>query len=315
MQANIKSAQNGIDDNFITKWDGQGITSSTARASNVATGFDLVGLGVIRNSDLAVTTGLPHAPYTTFSGQPVGPDDVLIKFTYVGDGNFDGQVDFDDFVAMDNTFFGLTPNLGWASGDINFDGEINFDDYTVVDQSYFFQGAPLSGGGGISFAFASAEAHAANEFAGSISPLAPQRQCRNLTRDCRRQCRIVVNGEWRSCRSQVVADQRRPRSSRRLITRQSTMRSKPCRWQLPTARWQNKSRPHPTKSGQMSRLVGEMFHKPHKWPARHGTVEFDRAISVFGPLWECGQANCPSERIDAITNPADTIHPRTAVSP
>ncbi len=44
---------------------------------------------------------------------------------------------------MDNAFFELIPNLGWATGDINYDGTITFDDYTVVDQAFFFQLAPL----------------------------------------------------------------------------------------------------------------------------------------------------------------------------
>ncbi len=143
VQAAIVSAQNGLDANFITKWDGPGITSSAARATNIGGGFDLVGLGAIRNSDIDIITGLPGASYTTFSGQPVTPDDVLVKYTYIGDGNLDGLVSFDDYVGMDNAFFGLIPNLGWATGDINFDGVINFDDYTVVDQAFFFQGARL----------------------------------------------------------------------------------------------------------------------------------------------------------------------------
>ncbi len=146
IQATIVSAQNGLDPDFVTKWDGPGITSSAARSLNTAFGFDLVGLGVIRNSDIDVITGLPGASYTTFSGQLVTPDDILVKYTYIGDGNLDGVVSFDDYVGMDNAFFGLIPNLGWATGDINFDGVINFDDYTVVDQAFFFQGAPLSRG-------------------------------------------------------------------------------------------------------------------------------------------------------------------------
>ena len=146
-QADIVSAQNGLDANFITNWDGPGITSSAARTANLASNFDLVGLGAIRNSDIDILTGLPGSSYTTFSGQAVTPDDILVKYTYIGDGNLDGLVSFDDYVGMDNAFFGLIPNLGWATGDINFDGVINFDDYTVVDQAFFFQGAPLSGEG------------------------------------------------------------------------------------------------------------------------------------------------------------------------
>ncbi len=172
IETNIKSARNGQDSNLVTNWDGQGITSSTARTSNLSTGFDLVGLGVIRNSDLEIATGLPHSPYTTFAGQPVGPNDVLIKFTYTGDGNFDGQVDFDDYIAMDNAFNGLIPNLGWATGDINYDEVINFDDYSLVDQAFFFQSAPLSGGGAINIAVVDMESGLGSEAATSISSMA-----------------------------------------------------------------------------------------------------------------------------------------------
>ncbi len=144
VQAKIASAQNGVDTNFITNWDGPGITSTSTHTSNVATGFDLAAIGAIRNSDIDVITGLPGAAYPSFGGVPVSPDDVLVKYTYIGDGNLDGLVSFDDYVGMDNAFFGLIPNLGWATGDINFDNAINFDDYTVVDQAFFFQGAPLA---------------------------------------------------------------------------------------------------------------------------------------------------------------------------
>jgi hypothetical protein len=148
IQADIASAQNGVDDNFVTKWDGPGLTSSAARAANVAATFDLIGLGVIRNSDLDITTGVPGSTYPSFTGVPVTPDDILIKYTYTGDGNLDGAVTFDDYAAMDAAFFGTISNLGWATGDINFDGVINFDDYAVVDQAFFRQGAPLAGSGG-----------------------------------------------------------------------------------------------------------------------------------------------------------------------
>ncbi len=59
IQAKIVSAQNGVDGNFITNWNGPGITSSAARNANLASKFDLVGLGAIRNSDMDVLTGLP----------------------------------------------------------------------------------------------------------------------------------------------------------------------------------------------------------------------------------------------------------------
>jgi hypothetical protein len=148
IQAEIVSAQNGVDGSFITNWNGPGLTSSTARQMNVAATFDLTAIGVIRNSDIDIATGFPGSAYTSFNGIPVTVDDILVKFTYTGDGNLDGAVTFDDYAAMDAAFFGTIPNLGWATGDINFDNVINFDDYAVVDQAFFNQGAPLSGEGG-----------------------------------------------------------------------------------------------------------------------------------------------------------------------
>jgi hypothetical protein len=98
-----------------------------------------LSLGVIRNSDLDIATGLPGSAYDTWNSQDVGFHDVLVKFTYTGDGNFDGIVSFDDYAAMDAAFFQTIAVLGWATGDVNNDGVINFDDYAAVDQAFFNQ--------------------------------------------------------------------------------------------------------------------------------------------------------------------------------
>jgi hypothetical protein len=143
LRGQIISAQNGLDANFLTRWDGSGLTSSSARATNVAAGLDLVALGLIRNNDLDIATGVPGSAYTSFGGVNVGLHDLLVKYTYTGDGNLDGAVTFDDYAAMDSAFFGSIPNVGWATGDINFDNVVNFDDYAVVDQAFFQQGAAV----------------------------------------------------------------------------------------------------------------------------------------------------------------------------
>ncbi len=135
--AKVVSAQNGLDSNFVTYWNGAGVTSSAARPANVSTGFDLVGLGVIRNSDLNIMTGLLTSTYTSFGGVALTANDVLVSYTLVGDANLDDVISFDDYVGMDNAFFGLIPNLGWATGDLNLDDTISFDDITAMDQAYF----------------------------------------------------------------------------------------------------------------------------------------------------------------------------------
>ena len=58
-----------------------------------------------------------------------------LEFTFIrGDANGDGEVNFDDYVAIDNGFNnGLT---GFSNGDFNYDGEVNFDDYVLIDLAF-----------------------------------------------------------------------------------------------------------------------------------------------------------------------------------
>src|SRR5207244_5622016 len=75
--------------------------------------------GVVTASDIGVTT---------FSGQTVSSTDVLVKYTYSGDANLSGTVDFDDF----NKFlagFNHTQSPRWFTGDFNYTGTVDFDDF------------------------------------------------------------------------------------------------------------------------------------------------------------------------------------------
>ena len=113
-------------------WNGTGITSSAARNDTTF----LTAVGAISNN-IGGT-----ALYTTFDNQPVGLNDVLIKYTYVGDTNLDGVVDGSDYSRIDNAF--LTPVTGWFNGDFNYDGAIDGSDYTLIDNAFNTQGAVLA---------------------------------------------------------------------------------------------------------------------------------------------------------------------------
>jgi autotransporter-associated beta strand protein len=118
------------------------ITSSVAAADST----HLTAVGV--------ATGL-----TSFEGGMVSASDVLLKYTYYGDANLDGQVDGTDYSRIDN---GVLMNLtGWYNGDFNYDGVINGSDYTLIDNAFNTQGAnieaqfaspaaQIAGGSGIS---------------------------------------------------------------------------------------------------------------------------------------------------------------------
>jgi hypothetical protein len=66
---------------------------------------------------------------------------VLVKYTYYGDANFDGKVNFDDYARIDAGFnSGAT---GWLNGDFNEDTRVNFDDYALIDNAFNYQGGSL----------------------------------------------------------------------------------------------------------------------------------------------------------------------------
>jgi hypothetical protein len=101
-------------------WQGTGITSSTA-ATNGGAGAHAVG--VILGADAQLDSA-------AFGGESIANTDVLTKYTYSGDANLDGTVDFDDF----NKFLAGLNNPAvnparWFTGDFNYDGIVNFDDF------------------------------------------------------------------------------------------------------------------------------------------------------------------------------------------
>jgi T5SS/PEP-CTERM-associated repeat protein len=110
-------------------WKGPGLTSSAAAAA--ADG--LTTLAAVANP------GLTH-----FGGQPVGPHDVLVKYTWNGDANVDGKVNADDYFRIDSGFLADLADPTFAQGDFNYDGTINADDYFLIDSAFLGQGAPLA---------------------------------------------------------------------------------------------------------------------------------------------------------------------------
>jgi autotransporter-associated beta strand protein len=118
-------------------WQGSGGILSSAAAADTT---HLTALGVIQNS----VNGIPAGPalYTSFDGQTVYSADVLVKYTYYGDANLDGQVDGTDYSRIDNGY--LNNFTGWYNGDFNYDGVVNGSDYTLIDNDFNTEGAQLT---------------------------------------------------------------------------------------------------------------------------------------------------------------------------
>jgi pectate lyase len=126
LQAQVVNARNG------GAWDQSGITSSAARNQmNHAT-----TLGLLSGAEYSSAGGTG-----TFAGQSYAADDSLIKYTWYGDSDFNGVVNFDDYVRTDNGFNnGLS---GWLNGDFDLNGAVNFDDYVLIDLAFNTQNGTL----------------------------------------------------------------------------------------------------------------------------------------------------------------------------
>jgi autotransporter-associated beta strand protein len=117
--AEVKTAYNG------GHWNGtSGITSSLAASDPK----HLTAVGV--------ATGL-----SSFENVSVSSSDVLVKYTYYGDANLDGQVNSSDYTLIDAGYLSGGTLTGWQNGDFNYDGVINGSDYTLIDNAFNTQGA------------------------------------------------------------------------------------------------------------------------------------------------------------------------------
>jgi hypothetical protein len=117
-------------------WNGAGGILSAAAAANTTY---LTSLAVIQNDD---GTGSATPLYTTFEGQPVADSDVLLKYTYYGDTDLNGEVDGSDYSRVDIGF--LNKLTGWFNGDFNYDNVVNGSDYTLIDNAFNTQGLQIS---------------------------------------------------------------------------------------------------------------------------------------------------------------------------
>jgi len=81
------------------------------------------------------------AGLTTFHGQSVGPNDLLIGYTFAGDSNMDGSVNFGDFLLLQGGFSNTVGGKLWQEGDFNYDGFSNFSDFLLLQGNFNTVGA------------------------------------------------------------------------------------------------------------------------------------------------------------------------------
>jgi hypothetical protein len=119
-------------------WDRPGLTSSLAGAAP----HDKT-LGVLKGDEYQSVYGLG----ATFDSIPVVDSDVLVKFTYYGDTDFNGRVDGADYARIDTTFNNETSTQteigGWFNGDLDYNGKVDGADYALMDSAFNSQSGTL----------------------------------------------------------------------------------------------------------------------------------------------------------------------------
>jgi hypothetical protein len=113
-------------------WNGTGsaIVSSTAAANATRN----TGIGYAEASELNLIG-------QQWGGVTVDGPAIVMKYTYYGDTDLNGKVNFDDYVRTDNGFNNhLT---GWTNGDFDYNNVVNFDDYVLIDLAFNTQSGTL----------------------------------------------------------------------------------------------------------------------------------------------------------------------------
>ncbi len=78
---------------------------------------------------------------TSFAGQTVDDGNLLVKFTYGGDANLDGQVDISDLGALATAWQTSAP---WTGGDFDYSGFVDISDLGILATNWQLGvGAPL----------------------------------------------------------------------------------------------------------------------------------------------------------------------------
>src|SRR6185295_13774921 len=89
--------------------------------------------------------GISGSTTTTWRGQSVNGNAVLIAYTYAGDANLSGSIDADDYFQINSGYAGPQSSVTYFRGDFNYDGHIDSDDFFIIDANFIGQGAPMMG--------------------------------------------------------------------------------------------------------------------------------------------------------------------------
>jgi parallel beta-helix repeat protein len=117
-------------------WDGGGIVTSLSIVGDSTTRT----LGV---NETSAVFGVSYGESLIWKGAVIDSTMVIIRYTYLGDIDLNGEINGDDYFFLDSNVMNSGVVFGYGVGDINLDGEINGDDYFWLDSQILAQGPPL----------------------------------------------------------------------------------------------------------------------------------------------------------------------------
>jgi hypothetical protein len=102
-------------------WNGFGIASTAAAAADPSTAIGYASNALLNKTSFAGVTGLTSS-------------DVLVKFTYAGDANLDGQVDIGDLGLLSGNW--QQSGKDWFGGDFTYEGIVDIADLGALAGSW-----------------------------------------------------------------------------------------------------------------------------------------------------------------------------------
>ena len=103
------------------QWNGNGLASSAANTADTAAGYEKIALAVVLNSTLFIG---PYASWQVGSfNETLGSNDIIVKYTYLGDYGLFGKVYDSDAAILQMDFDnGASDTHTWATGSSMDDG-------------------------------------------------------------------------------------------------------------------------------------------------------------------------------------------------
>ena len=117
----------------------------------------LVNAG-IANTSPAIITSSADGSHNVGYGD-IGEGGVTVRYTLLGDADLNGQVNFNDFLTLQNNF---SQSGVFNQGDFTYDGVVNFNDFLALQNNFgqSVTGAPVT--------FTSAQVAAITAFAATV---------------------------------------------------------------------------------------------------------------------------------------------------